>query len=107
MLSVVALAQDSRRVGQLGLEVWCGRDRRDLLPFDHVAAHRVEIAVAAPSGVDEVGERVATQVGVERHIVVVEESRQALVGIGVVASGEFGPTARKRDKREERRCPER
>ena len=49
----------------------------------------------------------AAQVGVEHHIVVVEEPRQALVGIGVAAGGEFGPAARERDKREERRCPER
>jgi hypothetical protein len=71
----------------LGLEVRRGRIRRDLPPFVHVAAHEVEIAVAAPGGVGEVGERVAAQVAVEHHIVVVEEPRQALVGIGIVASG--------------------
>src|SRR5215470_17925463 len=61
LLCFVVLAEDGSRVGQLDLEVRRRRVDRNLPPFVQIAAHEVEIAVAAHGSVDEIGERMAAQ----------------------------------------------
>ncbi len=74
--------------------------RRHLLPLAHQTSNEIEVAVAADGGIDEVGERPATDVRLVVGVRGIVDADEIVVRLSRAIGGERGPAAGERDQRE-------